>query len=66
MGLWRKGGITWVPLEAHEAVLKFEHDLPSAGHPGPRKLKAALLKSYWWVDMVKDAERYVGGCETCQ
>src|SRR6202030_103857 len=24
------------------------------------------LKSYWWVDMVKDAERYVSGCETCQ
>src|SRR6202030_3520095 len=63
MGLWQKGGITWVLLEAHEAVLKFEHDLPSAGHPGPWKLKAALLKSYWWVDMVKDAECYVGGWE---
>src|ERR1700726_2100506 len=29
-------------------------------------MKSALLKSYWWVDMVKDAEWYVSGCETCQ
>src|ERR1700720_727442 len=29
-------------------------------------MKSALLKSYWWTDMVKDAERYVSGCETCQ
>src|ERR1700720_945076 len=66
MGLWRKGGITWVPEEAREAVLKYEHDLPTAGHPGPQKLRAALLKVYWWIDMVKDANRYVRGCETCQ
>src|SRR6202043_2381905 len=39
---------------------------PAAGHPGARKMKSALLKSYWWVDMVKDAERYISGCETCQ
>src|ERR1700720_1700570 len=56
----------WVPEEAREAVLKYEHDLPTAGHPGPRKLRAALLKVYWWMDMVKDADRYVRGCETCQ
>src|ERR1700720_3638226 len=66
VGLWRKGGVTWVPEEVREEVLKFEHDLPGAGHPGPRKLRAALLKSYWWVDMVKDADRYAQGCETCQ
>src|ERR1700726_3731925 len=29
-------------------------------------MKSALLKSYWWGDMVKDAEQYVSGCETCQ
>src|ERR1700726_3878635 len=29
-------------------------------------MKRALLKSYWWVDMVKDAEQYVSGWETCQ
>src|ERR1700726_4311222 len=29
-------------------------------------MKSALLKSYRWVDMVKDAEWYVSGCETCQ
>src|SRR3984893_9696980 len=66
MGLWQKGGITWVPEEAREAVLAFEHDLPTAGHPGPRKLRAALLRTYWWVGMVKDADQYAQGCETCQ
>ena len=66
MGLWQKGGTTWVPEEAQEAVLQFEHDLPTAGHPGSWKLRAALLKAYWWVDMVKDADHYASGCETCQ
>ena len=56
----------WVPEEAHEVVLRFEHDLPTAGHPGPQKLRAVLLKVYWWMDMVKDADCYVSGCETCQ
>src|SRR6202045_615475 len=29
-------------------------------------MKSALLKSYWWVDMAKDVDCYVSGCETCQ
>src|ERR1700730_6387394 len=66
MGLWQKGGITWVPEDAREAVLRFEHDLPTAGHPGPWKLRVVLLKVYWWVNMVKDADHYVSKCETCQ
>src|SRR3984893_8966917 len=66
MGLWRNGRITWVPTDVRESVLSHEHDLPAAGHPGVRKMKSALLKSYWWVDMVKDAEWYVSGCEMCQ
>src|SRR6202045_1739673 len=65
-GLWRNGHITWVPTDVRESVLSHEHDLPAAGHPGARKMKSALLKSYWCVDMVKDAEWYVSGCETCQ
>jgi Integrase zinc binding domain len=65
-GLWRNGHITWVPTDVQESVLSHEHDLPAAGHPGARKMKSALLKSYWWVDMVKDAEQYVSGCEMCQ
>src|ERR1700726_299503 len=65
-GLWRNCHITWVPTDVQESVLSHEHDLPAAGHPGVRKMKSALLKSYWWVDMVKDAERYVSGCEMCQ
>src|ERR1700731_964303 len=65
-GLWRNGHITWVPTDVRESVLSHEHDLPAAGHPGVRKMKSALLKSYWWVDMVKDAEWYVSGCEMCQ
>src|ERR1700730_11034328 len=65
-GLWRNGHITWVPAEVRESVLNHEHNLPAAGHPGARKMKSALLKSYWWVDMVKDVDCYVSGCETCQ
>src|ERR1700731_4291183 len=49
MGLWRNGCITWVPTDVRESVLSHEHDLPAAGHPGARKMKSALLKSYWWV-----------------
>src|ERR1700731_4735553 len=65
-GLWRKGHIVWVPAGVWEAVLNHEHTIPTAGHPGVRKMKSALLKSYWWPDIEEDAERYVSGCETCQ
>ena len=65
-GLWRKGHIIWVPVAVQEAVLNHEHTIPTAGHPGVRKMKSTLLKAYWWNNMEDDAEWYVSGCETCQ
>ena len=55
-----------MPVGVREAVLNHEHTIPTAGHPGARKMKNALLKAYWWNDMEDDAERYVSGCKTCQ
>src|SRR6202045_1321484 len=66
VGLWRNGCVMWVPTNMQESVLNHEHNLPTARHPGMRKMKSALLKSYWWVDMAKDVDCYVSGCETCQ
>ena len=65
-GLWSKGRTIWVPADVREAVLNHEHTIPTAGHPSARKMKSALLKSYWWPDMEEDAKRYVLGCKTCQ
>ena len=56
----------WVPAAVWEAVLNHEHSIPTAGHPGARKMKSTLLKGYWWNNMGDDAEQYVTGCEICQ
>ena len=54
--LWSKGHIAWVPADVQEAMLNHEYTIPTAGHPGVRKMKSVLLKSYWWPTMEEDAE----------
>ena len=56
-------GLVWVPADVCEAVLNHKYNIPTAGHPGARKMKSALLKSYWWPEMDKDVEQYVTRCQ---
>ena len=47
-------------------VIRFHHDLPSAGHPGISNTTALVSRDYWWPNMKKDIEEYVKGCAACQ
>ena len=54
-----------VPRPLREAVLRENHDAPTAGHLGGSKTAARLAQRYFWPGMVRDAKRYVSRCQKC-
>ena len=42
------------------------HDASISGHPGIRRTKKLVRRSYWWPGMDTDIESYVQTCATCQ
>jgi transposase InsO family protein len=65
-GLWTFQGRVYVPEKLREQVLQQHHDGPRSGHPGRDKTIELVLRNYWWLELRKDAERYVAGCPQCQ
>lgn len=49
-----------------EDILKENHNLSEAGHPGTYHMLQLLQRTWWWPGMKKDVKRYVTGCITCQ
>ena len=47
-------------------VLYNLHDASISGHPGIRRTKKLVRRSYWWPGMDTDIESYVQTCATCQ
>lgn len=59
-------GLTFVPPEFRQEVLKQVHDNPSAGHPGITATKNLVSNRFWWPALWKDTMGYVKNCITCQ
>ena len=47
-------------------LVKRNHDLPSAGHPGRFKTQELVQRLYWWPGMATFIRKYVEGCALCQ
>ena len=65
-GLWWRGNMVWIPPAVQESMLDHEHNIPTAGHPGIKKMKSAVFRTYWWPKVEKGVQSYMVGCETCQ
>ena len=54
-----------VPYSLRQELLKLNHDLPSAGHPGINRTYSKLRSRYFWHGMSRDVEEYVKACAVC-
>lgn len=54
-----------VPVPLRVALIRENHDEPTAGHAGIAKTISRLARKYYWPGMFRDVARYVRGCETC-
>ena len=55
-----------VPKSTRIAVLKENHDQPTAGHLGIAKTTARIARRYYWPGMFRDIATYVRRCASCQ
>ena len=67
-GLWWSDDKLVIPdadaLRQH--VMCEMHDSPWHGHTGVKKTRKALERYYTWPSLIKDVERYVHSCSSCQ
>ena len=54
-----------VPLSYRRLVLKFSHDIKTAGHLGIAKTYSKISQGYYWPGLRNDVKAYVNGCEFC-
>ena len=54
-----------IPRGARRDVLKYSHDLKTAGHLGGKKTLSRVRQMFYWPGLQSDVRSYVAGCETC-
>ena len=61
------GGRTIVPniKEIKRAILKNNHDLPTASHAGRDKTLKKIQEHYWWPGIKDWVAEYIKGCAVC-
>lgn len=61
-------GRIYVPKqdELREHIIRLNHNVPLAGHPGRHKTYELITRNYWWPRLTWDVKEYVKGCEACQ
>lgn len=54
-----------LPKPSREAVLRENHDAPTAGHLGIARTIVRIAQRYYWPGMFRDIARYVRQCQSC-
>ena len=54
-----------VPRDARRDILRYSHDLKTAGHLGGKKTLSKVRQMFYWPGLQGDVKSYVAGCETC-
>ena len=54
-----------IPFSHRRLVLKFSHDIKTAGHLGIAKTYSKISQGYYWPGLRNDVKAYVNGCEFC-
>ena len=54
-----------VPQSKRETILKYHHDIPTAGHLGAEKTSERIKQSYYWPGMDASIKKYCVQCDTC-
>ena len=48
--------------ELRVEVIWLHHDVPVVGHRGRYKIVELVTRNYWWLEVTRDVERYIEGC----
>ena len=54
-----------VPNDKRKEVIRFNHDVRTAGHLGQTKTVAKVKESFFWYGMARDVVQYVKTCALC-
>ena len=54
-----------VPRDTRRDILKYCHDLKTAGHLGGKKTLSKIRQMFYWPGLQSDVRSYIAGCETC-
>jgi len=47
-------------------IIWLHHDILVVGHEGKWKMMELVTRNYWWLEVIKDIERYAEECDMCQ
>jgi len=63
-----KEGKVYMPKDEvlRAEIIWLHHDVPVAGYERKWKMTELMMRSYWWLGITKDVEKYVEGCDMCQ
>ena len=48
--------------ELRVEVIWLHHDVLVVGHRGRYKIVELVTRNYWWLEVTRDVERYIEGC----
>jgi len=66
-GIVLKEGRIYMPEgDLRREIIQLHHDTPVGGHGERWKTAELIVRNYWWPGVMKEMERYVDGCNTCQ
>jgi len=54
----------YVPFALRQDLLRLEHEVVRAGHPGVNRMYAAIRRHYYWESMAVDVYDWVGSYES--
>ena len=54
-----------VPRDTRRHILKYCHDLKTAGHLGGKKTLSKIRQMFYWPGLQSDVRSYIAACETC-
>ena len=55
----------YVPHILRQNLLRLEHDVVRAGHPGVNRMYTAIRRHYYWESMAADVYDWVASCASC-
>jgi len=55
----------YVPFTLRQDLLRLEHDVGRAGHPGVNRMYTAIRRHYYWESMAADVYDWVASCASC-
>ena len=51
--------------ELRVEIIQLHHNVLVVGYRGKWKITELVTRNYWWLEITKDVEKYMEGCDMC-